>query len=398
VLLLIVVVKLVMGRTQGKLFIYKITTSNRRLIKQVKRRKTGSDRFTDPLPCEIDNHADTTCFGKIFRIIAFTSEVCSVSQYLSKYNSVNDIPICTAATAVELDTGETIILQFGQGLWFGDRLNHSLINPNQCRSYGISVCDDPADPNRDIGMELPDNYFLPFKMRRTTCYFKSRSPDVEELESCRTFQVSDANHWDPKDEISISAVGRGQNSVCLPVCVSEVCLHEFDLLQGSPTHIISQIQTSERHHGVDASLLSLKWGVGLEKAKNTIKNTTQYNIRSAILPLTRRYRTDLLSQRLRCLNTRFYTETIFFKIGTSLRGNTCAQVFTDGNGRVFVYPMKGKSEAGQQLISLIEEVGVPNELHRDGAPELLTRYAGNIGYVLHSQNPTRLSRKSAKTR
>ena len=95
-LLLIAVVKLVMRRTQGTLFIYKITTSNRRLIKQVKRRKAGSDRFTDPLPCEIDNHADTTCFGKNFRVIAFTSEVCSVSPYLSEYNSVNDIPICTA--------------------------------------------------------------------------------------------------------------------------------------------------------------------------------------------------------------------------------------------------------------------------------------------------------------
>ena len=162
-------------------------------------------------------------------------------------------------------------------MWFGDRLIHSLINPNQCRSYGISLCDDPTDPNRDIGMELPDNLFLPFKMRGTTSYFKSRSLDVEELESCRTFQVSDANHWDPTDEIFISAIGWQQNTVCLPACVSdmsEVCLHEFDLLQGSPTHIISQIQTSERHHGFDASLLSLNWGIGLEKAKNTIKNNT----------------------------------------------------------------------------------------------------------------------------
>jgi len=39
--------------------------------------------------------------------------------------------------------------------------------------------------------------------------------------------------------------------------------------------IIAQIRTSECHHGVDASLLSLKWGIGLEKAKNTIQNTTQ---------------------------------------------------------------------------------------------------------------------------
>jgi len=221
-----------------------------------------------------------------------------------------------------MDSGETIILEFGQGLWFGDRVNHSLINPNQCRSYGISVCDDPTDQNRDIGMDLPENYFLPFRMRGTTCYFESRSPDIDELESCRTFQVSDANHWDPTDEMFISAVGRGHNfsvSDVSDVCVSElheVYLHEFDLLQESPTHIISQIRTSERHHGVDASLLSLKWGIGLQKAKDTIKYTTQQNVRSAILPLTRRYRTDLLSQRLRRLNTRFYTDTMFSKIGT----------------------------------------------------------------------------------
>jgi len=148
--------------------------SNRRMIEQVKRRKASTHRFTDPLPCEIDNHTDTTCFGKNFRVISFTSEVCSVSPYLSEYDSITDIPICTAATAVDLDSGETIILEFGQDLWFDDRLNHSLINPNQCRSYGISLCDDPTDPNRDIGMELPDNYFLLFKLRGTTFYFKSR--------------------------------------------------------------------------------------------------------------------------------------------------------------------------------------------------------------------------------
>ena len=104
----------------------------------MKRRKASNDRCMDPLPCEIDNHADTTCFGKNFREISFTSEVCSVSPYLSEYDSVEDIPICTAATAVDLDSGKTIILEFGQGLWFGDCLSHSLINPNQCRPYGIS--------------------------------------------------------------------------------------------------------------------------------------------------------------------------------------------------------------------------------------------------------------------
>jgi len=216
---------------------------------------------------------------------------------------LNDIPICTAATAVDLDTGETIILEFGQGLWFGDRMTHSLINPNQCRAYGLSVCDDPTDKHRVIGMELSDNYFLPFRMRGTTCYFESRSPTIEELESCQTFKISDEHDWDPTAEMFVSAVERG-HVVCASdsydICMSDscdvyACLHEFDLVRGSPTQIMAQIRTSERHHEIDARLLSLKWGIGLEKARDTIKHTTQYNIRSAILPLTRRYRTDLVS-------------------------------------------------------------------------------------------------------
>jgi len=61
---------------------------------------------------------------------------------------------------------------------------------------------------------------------------------------------------------------------------------------------------------------------------------------------------------------------MFSKIGTSLRGNTCAQIFTDDNGAVFVYPMRSKSETGTQLLNLIKQVGIPNEMHRDGAPEM----------------------------
>jgi len=61
---------------------------------------------------------------------------------------------------------------------------------------------------------------------------------------------------------------------------------------------------------------------------------------------------------------------MFSKIGTSLRGNTCAQIFTDGNGAVFAYPMRSKAEAGIQLFNLIQQVGIPNEMHRNGAPEM----------------------------
>ena len=45
--------------------------------------------------------------------------------------------------------------------------------------------------------------------------------------------------------------------------------------------------TDNQHHGVSAELLAWKWGIGLNKAKATLKGTTQKAIQSAVLSLTR---------------------------------------------------------------------------------------------------------------
>ena len=60
--------------------------------------------------------------------------------------------------------------------------------------------------------------------------------------------------------------------------------------------------TDERHHGKNPELLAWKWGIGLEKAKQTLKATTQLAVQSAVLLLMHRYRTNLMSQHLHQLN------------------------------------------------------------------------------------------------
>ncbi len=60
--------------------------------------------------------------------------------------------MCTAAaTAYTNDHGRTYIMIFDQGLWFGEKMEKALINPNQCRDFGVQVCDDRTDPNRKLG-------------------------------------------------------------------------------------------------------------------------------------------------------------------------------------------------------------------------------------------------------
>lgn len=350
----------------------KVTTSSRRTVARVKRHKVQEEICFEPCPTEIDNHADTICFGSNFRPVYFTSEVCHVSPFLPEYEEQTDVRICTAVTAVELDTGETVMLQFGQGLWFGNRMDRTLLNPNQCRSYGVDVCDNPTDPHRPLGIQVSDDCFVPMKMFGSTCGFISRCPSDDEMDGpFRWFTLSDETHWDPTS-VTFPTVHRNVASVVggkVSTMVSSTALVR-EICNNVQIDSIAATYSNKRHHGTDPHLLARKWGIGIKTAKDTLSCTTQHNIRSAVLPLTRRYRTDLLSQRLKRLSCRFYTDTAFAK-EKSLVGNTCTQIFTDGKGFIVAFPMRSKEDAGDGLQKLCMDVGIPDQLHSDNAYEMV---------------------------
>ena len=124
--------------------------------------------------------------------------MCSVSPLISEYTTTYNVEICTAATAWTSHTGQLYILVFGQGLWFGDRMDRSFINPNQCRSYVISLCDDPTDPHRPLGFQTNTSNILLF-MEGTITTMSAHCPSLEELESCKYIYLSDQESWDPSN-------------------------------------------------------------------------------------------------------------------------------------------------------------------------------------------------------
>jgi hypothetical protein len=92
---------------------------------------------------------NTCCFGANFTPLYFTGQVCDVSPFTDTYDALQNIEVCAATTAWDHpENGRTYILEYHQGLWFSEKLPNSLINPNQSRVYGISLCDDPFDPFR----------------------------------------------------------------------------------------------------------------------------------------------------------------------------------------------------------------------------------------------------------
>jgi hypothetical protein len=126
--------------------------------------------------------------------------------------------------------------------------------------------------------------------------------------------------------------------------------------------------SKDRHSAVTPEQLSERWNIGLAQAKQTILVTTQRGIRSAILPLSRRYRTDRMYNQKKLRNQRFYTDTLIGKY-KSITNNTCAQLFANESFFAKAYPMEKKSLAGAALCQFIRDYGVPEQLTFDGSAE-----------------------------
>ena len=89
---------------------------------------------------ELYSHADTIVFGKNCMVLAFTGRECDVSPYTDTYVSIKSVPIAKAGTAwTSPELGTTFILVSNKGLWMGDKMDHTLVNPNQMRLFGIIV-------------------------------------------------------------------------------------------------------------------------------------------------------------------------------------------------------------------------------------------------------------------
>jgi len=154
----------------------------------------------------------------------------------------------------------------------------------------------------------------------TKILFESRAPTREELQECPMIQLTGKKEWNPKqvememsevmvstrenyidedllESIDLSLSGLKEKLVALvPKYVAEVTRYMGevarydDTLEDIPTR---QTYTStERHIKMLAEVLADRFGIGLERARQTLRATTQRGTRSALLPISRRYRAD----------------------------------------------------------------------------------------------------------
>ena len=344
---------------------------------------------------ELDSHADTVVLGNNCIILSYSGRECDVSPYTDTYDAIKGVPIVKGATAWTSDlTGETFILVFNEALWMGEVMEHSLVNPNQLRHHGVDVQDNPYSTTQMHISTEDDEFILPLAAEGTTIYFSSRTPTDKELQTCRHITLTSNAEWNPRDvtfpdpshrveERVISQINSLRDSdyddfedhvvslnpqevverMISTVMISDVRID--DVLSDVPLR--RTFVSNERHSAVTAAELSERWCIGLSQATNTIKITTQQGVRSATMPLARRYRADRVFERP-LLRGQFSTDTVDGRCKT-MDGNTYAQVFATKDLFVAVYPMETKSMAGEGLRQFIHEYGRPEHLTFDGSKE-----------------------------
>ncbi len=84
-------------------------------------------------------------------------------------------------------------------LFFGNDLDHTLINPNQLRHNGFQVFDNPYDlePSRQMGIVLNKTDRVSFHSEGTTIFFHSRYPTDADMDNLPHVILMSDIPWDP---------------------------------------------------------------------------------------------------------------------------------------------------------------------------------------------------------
>jgi hypothetical protein len=148
---------------------------------------------------KMDTHADTCCLGKNFIPLYCTGKVCNVHAYLDELDAIKDVQIGAGTTLwTDPSSGWSYILEIHQALMFTDSLEHSLLNPNQIRYDGHSLCDDPWDRHHSLGLvKRSHQIFIPFQTRGTVIHFESRVPTTDELHTLPMIVLTEDTLWNP---------------------------------------------------------------------------------------------------------------------------------------------------------------------------------------------------------
>ena len=120
-------------------------------------------------------------------------------SYDTSYEPMCNVSIVTGASRyMNINTGRSFIIVINEALYYGKKLGHYLINPNQLQSYMTMFWDKPFDFNREICVENEDGYTIDLIVNGENIGFDSTSPTDHEFQSLPHAHLTSKFQWNPK--------------------------------------------------------------------------------------------------------------------------------------------------------------------------------------------------------
>jgi hypothetical protein len=276
---------------------------------------------------------------------------------------IENVPLVTGATAYNdpPSNSTTFILVFSEAFYFGTKLDHSHINPNQIRAYGIPLWDNPCNVAHSLSIEVNPSLYVTLTTLGTKVGFRTRVPMSDELATlCEHVTMTSLHPWNPSEVVMLQPSNgsrRMVESMEAPLCerdehvpmsqrtiqiygggfgrsafrsVDPLLVRTVETLRMRHVHqldtVLDHVEmptqrtcvNDERHVKLLAELIAEYFGIG-----PTCALQTRHGIRSAILPISRRYRSVCMFG-VRRLNGKFATDSSYRK-PRSLRSNVSLQ-------------------------------------------------------------------------
>ena len=124
---------------------------------------------------------------------------CHTRTYSDEYEAKKSVPIVQIATGYTAANGQRTILIVNEALWIPE-LEHSLMNPNQLRHFGVMVQDNPYS-NSPMVIQKDTNkeeFVACLKSTGTNIYIDTWTPTDRDLQEYPHVVLTSDQLWDPQ--------------------------------------------------------------------------------------------------------------------------------------------------------------------------------------------------------
>ena len=163
---------------------------------------------------ELDTLANTTVLGLNCAVLSYMGKECEVSPYSSQYEAVQNVPVVTGVSVwTNAADGTAYLLIFHESLSMGDKLDHTLVNPNQLWAYGVSVQDSSFD-DKPLFITTDDVSVKLYSEGNIICG-DTRTPTESELSQLLWLILTSPHDWDPHNICFLSSSGQSSDNMSI---------------------------------------------------------------------------------------------------------------------------------------------------------------------------------------